>query len=130
MSLTAIREVDYVILPCNDLAAARAFYRDVMGFPLEEDHPEWVRFRLGTSFLTLRPRGPWLCWHDGAKAADAVAVQLAFRVSPDEVLACHQELVAKGVEILDPPKDQAFGHRTLFFRDPESNVLEIFAEIA
>ena len=130
MSLTAIREVDYVILPCNDLAASRAFYRDVMGFPLEEDHPEWVRFRVGTTCLTLRPRGPWLCWHDGVKAANVAAVQLAFRVSPDEVLTCHQELVERGVEILDPPKDQAFGHRTLFFRDPEGTVLEIFAEIA
>ena len=130
MGLKAIREVDYVILPCNDLAASRAFYRDVMGFPLEEDHLEWVRFRVGTTCLTLRPRGPWLCWHDGAKAANVAAVQLAFRVSPDEVLTCHQELVERGVEILDPPKDQAFGHRTLFFRDPEENVLEIFAEIA
>ena len=129
MSLKAIRNVDYVILPCDDVAAARAFYRDVMGFPLEEDHPEWLRFRIGTSFLTLRPRGPWLCWDDGALSSGVAAVQLAFRVSLDEVLTCHQELVEKGIEILDPPKDQSFGHRTLFFRDPEGNVLEIFAEI-
>jgi len=25
--------------------------------------------------------------------------------------------------------DQPFGHRTLFFRDPDGNVLEIYAEI-
>jgi hypothetical protein len=28
------------------------------------------------------------------------------------------------------PTDQPFGHRTLFFRDPDGNVLEIYAEIA
>lgn len=28
-----------------------------------------------------------------------------------------------------PPTDQAFGHRTLFFRDPDGNLLEVYAEI-
>jgi catechol 2,3-dioxygenase-like lactoylglutathione lyase family enzyme len=27
------------------------------------------------------------------------------------------------------PTDQPFGHRTLFVRDPDGNVLEIYAEI-
>lgn len=129
MSLKAIREIDYVILLCRDLAAARRFYRDVMGFPLVEDHEVWVRFQVGTSFLTLRPRGPWRGWDDGEAVPGSAAVQLAFRVTPEEVDACHAELVAKGVEIIEPPEDQHFGHRTLFFRDPEDNVLEIYAEI-
>ncbi len=129
MGLKAIREVDYLILLCDDVAAARAFYGDVMGFPLVEDEPHWVRFQVGTTFLTLRPRGQWRSWHDGAMPSDSAAVQLAFQVSPEEVLSCHEELVAKGVEIVEPPADQSFGHRTLFFRDPEGNVLEIFAEI-
>ena len=30
---------------------------------------------------------------------------------------------------LSPPTDRPFGHRTLFFRDPDGNVIEIFAEI-
>ena len=38
-------------------------------------------------------------------------------------------LVAQGVTLLSPPTDQAFGHRTLFFRDPDGNLLEVFAEI-
>jgi len=33
------------------------------------------------------------------------------------------------VDIVDPPRDQAFGHLTYFLRDPEGNVLEIYAEI-
>ena len=43
--------------------------------------------------------------------------------------ACHQELLDKKMEILEPPRDQDYGHRTLFFRDPEGNILEIYAEI-
>jgi len=29
----------------------------------------------------------------------------------------------------ETPQDQPWGHRTLFFRDPDGNVLEIYAEI-
>ena len=39
------------------------------------------------------------------------------------------QLQARGVEILEPPASQSWGHRTLFFRDPENNVLEIYADI-
>ena len=43
--------------------------------------------------------------------------------------ACHAELVAKGVPILREPTDLPdWRHRTLFFRDPEGNIIEIYAE--
>jgi catechol 2,3-dioxygenase-like lactoylglutathione lyase family enzyme len=44
--------------------------------------------------------------------------------------ACHEVLQAKGVPILSPPRALAsWQHRALFFRDPEGNVIEIYAEI-
>jgi catechol 2,3-dioxygenase-like lactoylglutathione lyase family enzyme len=45
------------------------------------------------------------------------------------VARCATELADAGVPIVLPPTDQAWGHRTLFFPDPDGNVLEIFAEI-
>ncbi len=129
MGIGAIEQIDYVILPCRDVRAMRAFYLDVMRFALEEDQEHWVRFRVGSGFLTLRPRGPWRAWHDGEMPPESVGVQLAFRVAYEEVDACHEELVGRGVEVIEPPKDQHFGHRTLFFKDPEGNVLEIYAEL-
>ncbi|MEH2486529.1 catechol 2,3-dioxygenase-like lactoylglutathione lyase family enzyme [Bradyrhizobium sp. AZCC 2230] len=38
-------------------------------------------------------------------------------------------LVRQGVALLSPPTNQPFGHRTLFFRDPDGNLLEVYAEI-
>ncbi|MFC7641796.1 VOC family protein [Streptosporangium lutulentum] len=68
-------------------------------------------------------------WNDGPSASGAAAVQLAFRVPPPAVDACHAELVAKGVTIVREPTDlPGWRHRTLFFRDPEDNVIEIYAE--
>ena len=59
----------------------------------------------------------------------ALSVQLAFRVSPGDVDRCDAELRDAGIEPVSPPRNQPWGHRTLFFRDPDGNVLEIYAEI-
>lgn len=101
----------------------------MIGFPLEFDSDKWVSFRVGSTLLTLRPRGPSLAWDDGPVVPGSAAVQLAFRVPPPAVDACHAELVAKGVPIVQAPTDlPSWRHRTLFFRDPEGNVVEIYAE--
>jgi glyoxylase I family protein len=110
------------------MATTRAFYLDIMKFPIETDLENWVSFRVGATLLTLRPRGWSLC-DDGKAVAGSAAVQLAFRVPPPAVDACHAELVAHGVAILRGPTDLPdWRHRTLFFRDPEDNIIEIYAE--
>lgn len=129
MSLKDIHNLDYTVLLCNNLKETRAFYKDVLGLPIELDLENWVNFRVGAALLTLRPRGQGPAWHDGASEEGAAAVQLAFRVPPRAVDVCHDELVAVGVTILRGPTDLPdWRHRTLFFRDPEDNVLEIYAE--
>jgi catechol 2,3-dioxygenase-like lactoylglutathione lyase family enzyme len=129
VSLGEIRNLDYTILLCSKMIETRAFYRDIMRFPIETERANWVSFRVGASLLTLRPRGKWSVCDDGPSLAGSVAVQLAFRVPPPAVDACHAELVAKGVPILRGPTDLPdWRHRTLFFRDPEGNIIEIYAE--
>jgi lactoylglutathione lyase len=50
-------------------------------------------------------------------------------VPPAAIDACHAELIARGVVILRAPTDRpSWRHRTLFFRDPEGNLIEIYAE--
>lgn len=131
--LRSIRHLDYVILLCRDVPRMRAFYENVMGFPLYNTLGDaWVELRVGSVLLVLRPRGsvqPGGKDQDGPWTEGAATLQLAFRVSPPEVDACHRKLVEHGVEILEPPKDQPWQHRTLFFRDPEHNLLEIYADI-
>jgi glyoxylase I family protein len=129
LSLKQIRNLDYTILLCKNMKETKAFYNDVMGFPVEADLENWVSFRVGATLLTLRPRGQWTAWEDGPSVPGSAAVQLAFRVPPPAVDVCHAELVANGVPIVREPTDQPGArHRTLFFRDPEDNVIEIYAE--
>jgi len=127
LSLGDIGNLDHAVLLCRRMSETRAFYRDVMRFPLARDEAQWVSFRIGSA---LRPREVWSVCDDGALAPGAAAVQLAFRVAPPAVDACHAELVALGIPILRPPTDlPKWRHRTLFFRDPEENIIEIYAEI-
>jgi catechol 2,3-dioxygenase-like lactoylglutathione lyase family enzyme len=37
--------------------------------------------------------------------------------------------VRQACRLTHPLTDHAFGHRTIFFRDPDGNVIEIYAEI-
>lgn len=126
--LAAIRSMDYVILLCDDLAGMRRFYAETFGFVIEDEVPgEWVGFRVGTLFLGLRPRGRG---YDGPPAPEgAASVQISFRAPPADVDAAHDDLKRKGVDIIEGPTDQHWPHRTLFLRDPEHNVIEIFADI-
>ena len=129
MGLEAIHNLDYTVLLCNKMEETRAFYRDVMKFPIETDREHWVSFRVGAALLSLRPRGQWAIGNDDNSISGSAAVQLAFRVPPPDVDACHAELIAQGVPILREPTDlPGWRHRTLFFRDPEDNIIEIYAE--
>jgi glyoxylase I family protein len=100
-----------------------------MGFALVHESAAWVSFRVGATLLTLRPRGAFPAGDDGPATLGAASVQLAFQVPVAEVDVCHAELVAMGVPILRGPTDlPAWRHRTLFFRDPEGNLIEIYGE--
>lgn len=85
MSLGGIGSLDYAILLCSRMVETRAFYCEIMRFPLEADLENWVSFRVGSSLLTLRPRGPWTVCDDGPSMPGSAAVQLAFRVPPPAV---------------------------------------------
>jgi catechol-2,3-dioxygenase len=125
--LKAIRHLDYVVLLCDDLAPMRHFYHEIMRFPIYRDWGTWIELRVGSVLLTLRERGRL---NDGPSfQPHSAALQLAFRVTPGEVDTCYAELLAHEVAIIEAPTNKPFGHRTLFFTDPEGNVIEIYADL-
>lgn len=124
----AIRNLDYVFLLCDDLERMAGFYADVFAFAPQEVQPgRMVEFRVGSMLLGLRKRGRA---YDGPPVPEcSAAVQLSFRVPPADLDIAFETLVAKGVHVIEPPTDQHWPHRTIYFRDPENNILEIFADI-
>ena len=125
--LSAVRQLDYAIVLCEDLDRMKAFYRDLFDFPIASESATGLTFQAGAVKLSLRQRTRG---YDGqGTRSELPGVQLAFLIAPDEVARCYEQLVAKSVEILEPPTDQPRGHRTVYFADPEGNMLEIYAEI-
>ncbi|MEQ8394504.1 VOC family protein [Thalassobaculum sp.] len=124
----AIGAIDYTVIFVRDMAAMRRFYEGVLGFALlRELSAGWIEYRVGANTLALAT--PSRTAADAPVPAGSAALQLAFKVPVADVDRCANELAQHGITLLSPPTDQAFGHRTLFFRDPDGNLLEIFADI-
>lgn len=124
----SIRAVDYTVVFVRDMDAMRRFYEDVLGFVLTKDlSSSWLEYNIGGTVLALAR--PMLIPNDTPTPTGNASLQLAFKVSPAEVDQCATELAQHNAIIVSPPTDRPFGHRTLFFRDPDGNLLEIYAEI-
>ncbi|MCK1717801.1 VOC family protein [Bradyrhizobium sp. 141] len=124
----AIRAIDYTVIFVRDMAAMRRFYEDVLALSLlRELSPNWIEYGIGPNTLALAR--PSRTAADAPMPAGSASLQLAFKVSAAQVDQCADELVRQGVALLSPPTNQSFGHRTLFFRDPDGNLLEVYAEI-
>ena len=119
-----IRAIDYTVAFVRDMAAMRRFYEDVLRFALIR---ELSAYEVGSNVLALAT--PGMIPNDVATPKGSASLQRAFRVPPPDVDRCAAELAQHGVAIVSKPTDRPFGHRTLFFRDPDGNLLEIYAEI-
>ena len=115
----------HAVLLCRDLERTARFYRETLGLELAFELPGWFELDAGATRVSLRRRDrPY----DGEAPAGA-GVQIAFRVGPEDVDGWYERLLDGGAEIIECPVDTDYGHRTLFFRDPEGNVVEIYAEV-
>ncbi len=127
--LGALRNLDYTMLLCDEIAPMRDFYVDVLGLRVHQEiRDRYLELRVGASTLALRLRGRS---YDGpARESAGASVQLAFRVPPSDIDIAAEQLIERGIELLEPVRDLPdFGHRVLFVADPEHNVIEIYAEI-
>lgn len=123
-ALSNIRQIDYTVIFARDIQAMRGFYEQTMGFALTRTlGTGWFEYELGSTTLALAVRD------SQPTPSNLPSTQLAFRVPPAAVTACARELEDKGVALSSSLTDHPFGHRTIFFRDPDGNLIEIYAEI-
>lgn len=89
----------HVILNAKDADAARAFFRDVLGFPHVDAGEGWLIFRLPPAEMGIHP--------------DAVGGTHRLYLMCDDVRAERARLEAKGVEFTAPIEDQGWGVMTV-----------------
>jgi catechol 2,3-dioxygenase-like lactoylglutathione lyase family enzyme len=98
-------KLGYVIDVVSDMNRAVKFYRDVLGFQLKFESPDWSEFVTGETTLALHPT---------SQKNAAGTVELGFTV-PD-VQEFHKEMSAKGVM---PLTKQDYGGLLARFVDSE-----------
>lgn len=112
-----------------DLARARAFYEDVLGWtPTPQSAGDVVFFQAGGVVLALYPRA---LLAEDARATDAGArgfggVTLAHNVrAREDVDRVLEEIARRGGRILKPAEDASWGGRSGYFADPDGVPWEV-----
>jgi uncharacterized protein len=121
--------VAVITLGVRDLAGARRFYAEGLGWPIQQEDANWVCFSLrgGSSALALYP------WDELADDANVPAqgsgfrgVTLAHNVRSeqrvDQVLA---EAERAGGRIVKPAQSTSWGGYGGYFADPEGYLWEV-----
>jgi catechol 2,3-dioxygenase len=123
--------IGHVLLRVADEEASKRFYRDALGFRIAEEDPEHggVFMTLGENFHTLD-----ISQHPNPKDAPRPQrgqiglAHIAFQVGSYAALRdAYVHLLENGVEIM-----RATNHvnqRSIYFADPDGNVLEIYYEM-
>ena len=108
--------IELVILPVTDVARARDFYVDKIGFNLDHDH----RVSDDIRFVQLTPPGSACSIAIGAGLTEMTPGSIkGLQMVIADAQAAHDELAARGVDVSDV---QAFPWGSfVFFRDPDGN---------
>lgn len=112
------------IIPCKDLAVARAFYAETLGLPLLADHGNGFVFGTGDTQLNI-----YLSDYAGTNRANAVLWAVG-----DALERIAADLRGKGVALDEYPEgfDRVTDgvhvrgdFRVIWFRDPDGNILHV-----
>ena len=111
-----ITHVKFVSIPTSDQDRALAFYTERLGFKVLTDQPfgpqRWIELRIGSSDT----RFVLFTTADGPRPGSSFAGALAC----DNVERTYDELTARGVEFVSPPKKEPWGTFAVM-KDPDGN---------
>ena len=107
--ITAVHTLVYA----DDAERARAFFRDVLGWPHVDAGGGWLIFRTGRSELGVHPTGGDLGQHH------------AISLMCDDIGATVAELRDKGVEFTRDVRDDGFG-LTAMFTVPGAGEMQLY----
>jgi catechol 2,3-dioxygenase-like lactoylglutathione lyase family enzyme len=117
-----IRGIKFVNIPVRDQAKALAFYTEKLGFTIATDQPwgdgrRWIELRIPgaeTRVTLFTPPGQ----------EHLIGTFLGLSLWADDVERTYEELVARGVEFLAPPKRETWGTSVIFI-DQDGNKLHL-----
>jgi catechol 2,3-dioxygenase-like lactoylglutathione lyase family enzyme len=124
--MTDWRHISTITLFVEDLDAAKSFYREVFGLPLHFEDPHSAVFKFGDTLINLLVESavPELV-SPAAFAPGTAGSRVVFTLTVDDVDAMCEELIGRGVQLLNGPMNRPWGIRTASFLDPNGYIWEI-----
>ncbi len=110
----------HAIIYAEDADKARAFFRDVLGYPFIDAHDGWLIFKLPPAEFGIHPSGT-----AGDPAGGAPSGRHELYLMCDDVEETVADLTAKGVEFTSPIEDQGFG-RLVRLRIPGAGEIGLY----
>ena len=112
----------------NDVKRLVEFYEPILALKAKKTGEDYAEFPTGVGVLAIFSKDTQERYIPGsAEAAKNRSVVLQFRVSdPDQEYGRLQGLVKSWVK---PPTTQPWGTRSIYFRDPDGNLLDFYAPI-
>ena len=115
-----------ITLFVEDLAEAKRFYSEVFQLPVFFEDDSSAVFKFGETLVNLLQANEA---HElvapATVATPDAGVRFQFTLAVEDVDATCEELIARGVELLNGPMDRPWGIRTASFRDPGGHIWEI-----
>ena len=109
--------VSHFMFCSQDVQRAVAFYRDLVGLPVQMQSSEFAFLDAGSVTLALRAV---------SDAEDVKAGSNEIVLGVEGVREAHAELSARGVTFLNEPRNVTGDQWAANFRDPDGHLLSIF----
>jgi lactoylglutathione lyase len=110
-------EFGYSIIFVSDMKRSIEFYQEIIGLPLRFETPEWTEFNTDGTTLALHQTNTPATSAEPKDENPAGQCRPGFTV--DDINACHERLIGKGVICVSPPKVEEYGHTLAKYADPD-----------
>jgi catechol 2,3-dioxygenase-like lactoylglutathione lyase family enzyme len=126
----SLKSVGAITLFVEDSKRSKSFYRTVFDAPtvFEDDVSAVFKFENTIVNLLELPSARELI-EPGAVAAQDAGSRFQLTVWVDDADSVCDELVSRGVELLNGPIDREWGVRTAAFTDPDGHIWEIAQQL-
>ena len=114
-----------ITLFVEDLAA-KQFYLQVFGLPVDYEDDDSTVFTFGNTLINLlKTTAAGELIEPATIAGRKAGSRVVFTINMDDVNTLCAELTARGVDLLNGPMDRPWGIRTASFVDPGGHIWEI-----